>query len=104
MSEALCLISQISLLERSPRIPRVMNLREVDNDMQTLYINSSCSTFEFKATSAGDSLVEGLIRYHPFLYDRETYPVDPFALGIFHTEKDALIIADSSLTAEIVSL
>ncbi len=71
-----------------------MNLREVDNDMQTLYINSSFSTFEFKATSAGDSLVEGLIRYHPFLYDRETFPVDPFALGIIHTEKDALIIAE----------
>uniref|UniRef100_A0A673L4N8 Structural maintenance of chromosomes flexible hinge domain-containing protein 1-like n=1 Tax=Sinocyclocheilus rhinocerous TaxID=307959 RepID=A0A673L4N8_9TELE len=71
---------QITLLERSPRIPRVMNLREVENDMQTLYINSSFSTFEFKATGAGDSLVEGLIRYHPFLYDRETYPVDPYAL------------------------
>uniref|UniRef100_A0A8C2GJH6 Structural maintenance of chromosomes flexible hinge domain containing 1 n=1 Tax=Cyprinus carpio TaxID=7962 RepID=A0A8C2GJH6_CYPCA len=71
---------QISLLERSPRVPRVMNLREVDNDMQTLYINSSFSTFEFKATGAGDSLVEGLIRYHPFLYDQETFPVDPYAL------------------------
>lgn len=85
-----------------------MNLRAVDNDMQTLYINSSFSTFEFKATGTGDSLVEGLIRYHPFLYDRETYPVDPYALGIFHTdgshEKDALIIAGSSLTAEIVCI
>uniref|UniRef100_A0A671K946 Structural maintenance of chromosomes flexible hinge domain-containing protein 1-like n=1 Tax=Sinocyclocheilus anshuiensis TaxID=1608454 RepID=A0A671K946_9TELE len=73
---------QISLVERSPRIPRMMNLREVDNDMQTLYINSSFSTFEFKATGARDSFVEGLIRYHPFLYDQETYPVDPYALGI----------------------
>uniref|UniRef100_A0A671KC72 Structural maintenance of chromosomes flexible hinge domain-containing protein 1-like n=1 Tax=Sinocyclocheilus anshuiensis TaxID=1608454 RepID=A0A671KC72_9TELE len=71
---------QISLVERSPRIPRMMNLREVDNDMQTLYINSSFSTFEFKATGARDSFVEGLIRYHPFLYDQETYPVDPYAL------------------------
>uniref|UniRef100_A0A8C2FGC6 Structural maintenance of chromosomes flexible hinge domain containing 1 n=1 Tax=Cyprinus carpio TaxID=7962 RepID=A0A8C2FGC6_CYPCA len=71
---------QISLFERSPRVPRVMNLREVDDDMQTLYINSSFSTFEFKATGARDSLVEGLIRYHPFLYDQETYPMDPYAL------------------------
>uniref|UniRef100_A0A673GZ20 Structural maintenance of chromosomes flexible hinge domain-containing protein 1-like n=1 Tax=Sinocyclocheilus rhinocerous TaxID=307959 RepID=A0A673GZ20_9TELE len=71
---------QISLVERSPRIPCMMNLREVDNDMQTLYINSSFSTFEFKATGARDSFVEGLIRYHPFLYDQETYPVDPYAL------------------------
>lgn len=69
---------QISLFERSTRIPRVVNLRDVDNDMQTLYVNSSVSTFEFKATGARDSLVEGLIRYHPFLYDRETYPVDPY--------------------------
>ncbi|XP_051755172.1 structural maintenance of chromosomes flexible hinge domain-containing protein 1 [Ctenopharyngodon idella] len=70
---------QISLFERSPRMPRVVNLRDVDNDMQTLYVNSSASTFEFKATGTRDSLVEGLIRYHPFLYDRETYPVDPYA-------------------------
>lgn len=56
-----------------------MNLREVDNDMQTLYVNSGVSTFEFKATGADDSLVEGIIRYHPFLFDRETYPLDPYS-------------------------
>ncbi|XP_009301910.2 structural maintenance of chromosomes flexible hinge domain-containing protein 1 isoform X1 [Danio rerio] len=70
---------QISLFERSTRVPRIINLREVDNDMQTLYVRSSANTFEFKATGAKDSLVEGLIRYHPFLYDRETFPVDPYA-------------------------
>ncbi|KAF4110537.1 hypothetical protein G5714_007568 [Onychostoma macrolepis] len=86
---------QISLFERSPRMPRVMNLREVDNDMQTLYINSSFSTFEFKATGARDSLVEGLIRYHPFLYDRETYPVDPFALGPSEDEDEDCVILNS---------
>lgn len=59
-------------------MPRVLKLREVDNDMQTLYVNSSASTFEFKATGAKDSLVEGIIRYHPFLFDRETYPLDPY--------------------------
>ncbi|XP_016148683.1 structural maintenance of chromosomes flexible hinge domain-containing protein 1-like [Sinocyclocheilus grahami] len=86
---------QITLLERSPRVPRMMNLREVENDMQTLYINSSFSTFEFKATGAGDSLVEGLIRYHPFLYDRETYPVDPYALGPSEDEDEDCVILNS---------
>uniref|UniRef100_A0AAR2JQU3 SMC hinge domain-containing protein n=1 Tax=Pygocentrus nattereri TaxID=42514 RepID=A0AAR2JQU3_PYGNA len=71
---------QISLIDRSPRLPRLLNLREIDNDMQTLYINSSVAEFEFKASKGGDARVEGLIRYHPFLYDRETYPEDPYAL------------------------
>ncbi|XP_016099444.1 structural maintenance of chromosomes flexible hinge domain-containing protein 1 [Sinocyclocheilus grahami] len=86
---------QISLVERSPRIPSMLNLREVDNDMQTLYINSSFSTFEFKAIGARDSFVEGLIRYHPFLYDQETYPVDPYALGPSEDEDEDCLILNS---------
>lgn len=58
-----------------------MNLREVDNDMQTLYINAAADKFEFKATTGLDTgTVEGVIRYHPFLYDKETYPEDPYAV------------------------
>ncbi|XP_030635022.1 structural maintenance of chromosomes flexible hinge domain-containing protein 1 [Chanos chanos] len=71
---------QISLVEKSPRLPRLVNLREVDNDMQTLYVSSSVAVFEFKASAEGDAAVEGLLRYHPFLYDRETYPEDPYAM------------------------
>uniref|UniRef100_A0A8B9H4E5 Structural maintenance of chromosomes flexible hinge domain containing 1 n=1 Tax=Astyanax mexicanus TaxID=7994 RepID=A0A8B9H4E5_ASTMX len=69
---------QICLLERSPRLPKLINLREIDKDMQTLYINSSVAEFEFKASKGSDARVEGLIRYHPFLYDKETYPEDPY--------------------------
>ncbi|TMS09103.1 Structural maintenance of chromosomes flexible hinge domain-containing protein 1 [Larimichthys crocea] len=69
---------QITLREKPPKCPRVMDLRDVDNDMETLYINSAADTFEFKALTAQDGgTVEGVIRYHPFLYDRETYPKDP---------------------------
>uniref|UniRef100_A0A8D3E1U3 Structural maintenance of chromosomes flexible hinge domain containing 1 n=1 Tax=Scophthalmus maximus TaxID=52904 RepID=A0A8D3E1U3_SCOMX len=72
---------QVTLLEKHPRSPRVMNLREVDNDMQTLYINAAADKFEFKATTGLDTgTVEGVIRYHPFLYDKETYPEDPYAV------------------------
>uniref|UniRef100_A0A8C7RI48 Structural maintenance of chromosomes flexible hinge domain containing 1 n=1 Tax=Oncorhynchus mykiss TaxID=8022 RepID=A0A8C7RI48_ONCMY len=71
---------QISLLEKFPKIPRMVNLREIDNDMQTLYINTSADTFEFKACTDVDGIVEGILRYHPFLYDRETYPEDPYAI------------------------
>ncbi|XP_031439419.1 structural maintenance of chromosomes flexible hinge domain-containing protein 1 isoform X2 [Clupea harengus] len=70
---------QISLVEKSGKQPRLVNLRDIDNDMQTLYINSSSASFEFRAQAQGDAVVEGLIRYHPFLYDRETYPQDPYA-------------------------
>uniref|UniRef100_A0A8C5BD60 Structural maintenance of chromosomes flexible hinge domain containing 1 n=1 Tax=Gadus morhua TaxID=8049 RepID=A0A8C5BD60_GADMO len=70
-------IEQISLREKPPRCPRLVNLREVDNDMQTLYINSAADTFEFKACTPSGGTVDGVLRYHPFLYDRETYPQDP---------------------------
>lgn len=52
-----------------------MNLREIQDDMQTLYINTAADSFEFKACVGVDGIVEGIIRYHPFLYDKETYPI-----------------------------
>ena len=59
------------------KTPKIINLREIQDDMQTLYINTAADSFEFKAQVEGDGVVEGIIRYHPFLYDRETYPDDP---------------------------
>lgn len=59
------------------KAPKIVNLREIQDDMQTLYINTATDSFEFKAHVEGDGVVEGIIRYHPFLYDRETYPDDP---------------------------
>uniref|UniRef100_A0A673BRY1 Structural maintenance of chromosomes flexible hinge domain containing 1 n=1 Tax=Sphaeramia orbicularis TaxID=375764 RepID=A0A673BRY1_9TELE len=71
---------EITLQEKITKCPRVLNLREVDNDMQTLYINAAADTFEFKALTQPDGgIVEGVLRYHPYLYDRETYPEDPDA-------------------------
>ncbi|XP_068199781.1 structural maintenance of chromosomes flexible hinge domain-containing protein 1 isoform X2 [Antennarius striatus] len=64
----------VTLREKPLRSPRVLNLREVDNDMQSLYIKAAAATFEFKATTEDGGTVEGLVRYHPFLYDKETYP------------------------------
>uniref|UniRef100_A0A3Q2PD81 Structural maintenance of chromosomes flexible hinge domain containing 1 n=1 Tax=Fundulus heteroclitus TaxID=8078 RepID=A0A3Q2PD81_FUNHE len=65
-----------TLVEKPPKNPRTKNLRQVDDDMQTKYINSAVDTFKFMATTPDGGLVEGAIRYHPFLYDRETYPQD----------------------------
>ncbi|XP_036934923.1 structural maintenance of chromosomes flexible hinge domain-containing protein 1 isoform X2 [Acanthopagrus latus] len=70
---------QITLREKSPRCPRVINIREVEDDMQSLYINTAADTFEFMAEQDGGR-VEGIIRYHPFLYYKETYPEDPSAV------------------------
>ena len=49
--------------------PVQISLRDTEDDMQTLYIRSAPSVFEFKAGN-----VEGILRYHPFLYDQESYP------------------------------
>ncbi|KAM4544117.1 structural maintenance of chromosomes flexible hinge domain-containing protein 1-like [Fundulus diaphanus] len=65
-----------TLVEKPPKNPHLVNLRKVEDDMQTKYINSAVDTFKFKATTPDGGLVEGVIRYHPFLYDRETYPQD----------------------------
>ncbi|XP_075389278.1 structural maintenance of chromosomes flexible hinge domain-containing protein 1 [Tenrec ecaudatus] len=67
---------EISVFEKG-KAPKIVNLREIQDDMQTLYINTAADSFEFKAHVEGDGVVEGIIRYHPFLYDRETYPDDP---------------------------
>uniref|UniRef100_A0A6Q2XFA8 SMC hinge domain-containing protein n=1 Tax=Esox lucius TaxID=8010 RepID=A0A6Q2XFA8_ESOLU len=80
---------QISLLEKFPKMPRMVNLREIDNDMQTLYINASADSFEFKAYVDTEGTVEGILRYHPFLYDKETYPEDPFTpQRLCHKQED----------------
>ncbi|XP_074843463.1 structural maintenance of chromosomes flexible hinge domain-containing protein 1 isoform X2 [Carettochelys insculpta] len=67
---------EILMFEKG-KVPKMVNLREIKDDMQTLYINSAADTFEFKSHVEGEGIVEGIIRYHPFLYDKETYPDDP---------------------------
>ncbi|XP_069777834.1 structural maintenance of chromosomes flexible hinge domain-containing protein 1 isoform X2 [Narcine bancroftii] len=66
---------QISMFEKG-KVPKIVNLREIKDDMQTLFINTAADSFEFKAHVEGEGVVEGVIRYHPFLYDKETYPED----------------------------
>lgn len=56
------------------KAPKIVNLRDIQDDMQTLYVNKAADSFEFKAHVEGDGVVEGIIRYHPFLYDKETFP------------------------------
>ncbi|KAM5157298.1 structural maintenance of chromosomes flexible hinge domain-containing protein 1 [Mantella aurantiaca] len=68
---------KISISEKG-KTTKIINLKEVCDDMQTLYINTASESFEFKALVEGDGVVEGIIRYHPFLYDKETYPDDPY--------------------------
>uniref|UniRef100_A0A3Q3ATN9 Structural maintenance of chromosomes flexible hinge domain containing 1 n=1 Tax=Kryptolebias marmoratus TaxID=37003 RepID=A0A3Q3ATN9_KRYMA len=75
----LLILCQVTLREKPPKSPRVKNLREVADDMQSLYINAAASKFEFGAFTSNGGRVDGVVRYHPFLYDRETYPRDPYA-------------------------
>nr|CAB3266390.1 structural maintenance of chromosomes flexible hinge domain-containing protein 1-like [Phallusia mammillata] len=52
-----------------------INLHDIEDDLESKYIRTASNSFEFRATADGGE-VEGIIRYHPFLYDRETYPLD----------------------------
>ncbi|XP_063155220.1 structural maintenance of chromosomes flexible hinge domain-containing protein 1 [Candoia aspera] len=69
---------EISVFEKG-KTPKIVNLREIKDDIQTLYINTAADSFEFKARVEEDGIVEGIIHYHPFLYDKETYPEDPLS-------------------------
>ncbi|XP_037311851.2 structural maintenance of chromosomes flexible hinge domain-containing protein 1 [Pungitius pungitius] len=77
---------QITLREKPPKCPRALNLREVDDDRQTLFLGAAVDAFEFNCATEDGGTVEGVIRYHPFLYDRETYPQDPDAPPDFHED------------------
>ncbi|XP_071952834.1 structural maintenance of chromosomes flexible hinge domain-containing protein 1-like [Antedon mediterranea] len=63
----------ITLYEKG-KPPKEQNLRDIDTDQQTQFIRSSPESFEFRAKVEGTGIVEGILRYHPFLYDKETYP------------------------------
>ncbi|KAM4026795.1 structural maintenance of chromosomes flexible hinge domain-containing protein 1 [Anomaloglossus baeobatrachus] len=67
---------EVHISEKS-KVPKLLKLGDLNNDMQTLYINSAADSFEFKAVVEREGVVEGIMRYHPFLYNRETYPDDP---------------------------
>ncbi|XP_030843190.1 structural maintenance of chromosomes flexible hinge domain-containing protein 1-like [Strongylocentrotus purpuratus] len=56
--------------------PQHLNLRDIKDDPQSNFIRFAKDTFEFQV-SVGTGLVEGVLRYHPFLFDKESYPVDP---------------------------
>ena len=74
--ENLQLALQVKLFPGGGKPTRVVNLRDIYDDMQTKYIHTSSSSFEFKAVLEGTGIVEGILRYHPFLYDKETFPSD----------------------------
>ncbi|XP_030830808.1 structural maintenance of chromosomes flexible hinge domain-containing protein 1 [Strongylocentrotus purpuratus] len=56
--------------------PRQLNLRDIEDDHQSNFIRSAKDTFEFRVLVEGTGLVEGVLRYHPFLFDKESYPAD----------------------------
>lgn len=58
----------------------MIHLRDIEDDMQTLFVRGTASSFEFNAIIDGVK-VEGVLRYHPFLFDRETYPLDVYEKG-----------------------
>ncbi|XP_008394908.1 structural maintenance of chromosomes flexible hinge domain-containing protein 1-like [Poecilia reticulata] len=78
----------VTLREKPPKGLRQKNLREVQDDLQTLYINSAVDTFEFKATTSDGGSLDGILRYHPFLYDKETFPQELHALQAPVEEED----------------
>eukprot|EP00117_Sycon_ciliatum_P030786 scpid4423/ scgid5538/ Structural maintenance of chromosomes flexible hinge domain-containing protein 1 len=64
---------KVSLFEKG-KPPVIVQLSEINDDLQTQYIRSSASSFEFCAEVDGIGSVEGVLRYHPFHFDHETIP------------------------------
>ncbi|XP_059139967.1 structural maintenance of chromosomes flexible hinge domain-containing protein 1-like [Physella acuta] len=73
---------QVNVFTRGSTSPKSIDLRKIDDDMQSQYVRTSASTFDFKAYVDGSTAVEGVIRYHPFKYDRETYPADIYGIRL----------------------
>lgn len=73
--------AQVSLYEKGKNGITV-NLRDIHDDLESRYLQSASDIFEFTArTDGGVGVVEGSIRYHPFLFEKETYPLDSYADG-----------------------
>jgi hypothetical protein len=65
----------ITIHMKAGRDSKRLPLHLIEDDMQTRYIRLAKSTFEFKVDVPNAGEVEGVLRYHPFEYDHETYPV-----------------------------
>ncbi|XP_013773590.1 structural maintenance of chromosomes flexible hinge domain-containing protein 1-like isoform X1 [Limulus polyphemus] len=85
---------EVKMYSKGHQSPKVTNLRDVIDDLETQFIRTAASCFEFRGLMNGKRVVEGLLRYHPFLYDHETYPYDPYALPQPEDENDS-IMADT---------
>lgn len=71
---------QVNVHIRGHPNPKSVELRTIIDDMQSMFVRTAASTFDFKAYVDGSTAVEGVIRYHPFLYDKETYPSDIYGV------------------------
>jgi hypothetical protein len=69
------------MFTKANKEPVTIELRDIMDDAQSSFIRSAASTFEFKATVEGTGVAEGVLRYHPFLYDKETFPLDQHDRG-----------------------
>ncbi|UYV78845.1 K02A2.6-like [Cordylochernes scorpioides] len=79
---------KLSLWENQVLVKEVL-LDQMCDDLESQYIRTACSTFNFCA-HLEDTCVEGLLRYHPYLYNRETCPAGTEEVtrgnnGIFQT-------------------
>lgn len=76
---------------------KLTNLRDIDWDLETQLIRTTSDTFDFKATVDGTRVVEGQLRYHPFLYDHETFPAENHDRKLTQEgeeEEDALLVSN----------
>ena len=64
---------QLIVKDKGSTLQRI-SLRDIDDDLESLFLKSTSSLFEFIAQVEGMGKVEGVLRYHPFLYDKETFP------------------------------
>jgi len=64
---------KVSMFEQGDLLNSV-EMGEIDDDYESRHVRSAVDSFDFTVTCEDEATVEGILRYHPFLYDKETFP------------------------------
>eukprot|EP00798_Chlamydomonas_sp_ICE-L_P006652 gene6652-3314_t len=67
---------------RGTRVMWRRDLADVEDDMETRYLQAARSNFEFTLMVPGRGAIEGVLWYFPYENDSETVPIDP-SLGAY---------------------
>ena len=88
-------------------LKHTIDLKEIYDDFETLLVQSAADTFEFEVEhySYPGVVIEGVVRYYPYLYDHETLPslTTKEELGETASEKSSKSCATENQIDEVLN-